>query len=76
MPTVSCFCEVCGKSFYLKDELYLPGLKHRYQFSRPKKEQLKTWDDYVLHLSTNCEECRIKEIPESCMEDYKKHKWH
>ena len=76
MPTVSCYCEECGNSFYLKDELYMPGLKHRFQFSRPKKEELKTWDDYVKHLSTHCENCRVKEVPESCLEDYKKHKWH
>ena len=76
MPTVSCYCEECGKNFYSKDELFLPGLKYRYQFSRPEKKVLKTWDDYILHISTHCEECRVKDVPESCLEDYKRHKWH
>jgi hypothetical protein len=39
------------------------------------RKQLKTWDDWVAHMSTHCEECREKEIPESCMEDYKKLKY-
>jgi hypothetical protein len=29
----------------------------------------------VAHLSTHCQECREKEIPESCLEDYKKLKY-
>jgi hypothetical protein len=74
MPTVACYCENCGNSFYSKEELFMPGLKHRFQFS--KKKELKTWEDYIIHISTNCEECRIKEIPESCLEDYKRQKWH
>jgi hypothetical protein len=76
MPTVACYCEQCGQSFFLKDELYLPGLKNRYKFSRAEKKELKTWDDYVSHISVNCEDCRVKEVPKSCLEDYKKHKWH
>ena len=74
MPTVTCYCEKCGQSFYSKDELYLPGLKNRTVFAMNRK-QLKTWDDWVAHLSTHCQECREKEIPESCLEDYKKLKY-
>jgi hypothetical protein len=74
MPTVTCYCQNCGDSFYSKDELYLPGLKNRTVFAMNRK-QLKTWDDWVAHLSTHCQECREKEIPESCLEDYKKLKY-
>ena len=56
MPTVACYCEKCGQSFFLKDELYLPGLKNRYKFSRAEKKELKTWHDYVSHISVNCED--------------------
>ena len=38
MPTVACYCEKCGQSFFLKDELYLPGLKNRFQLEKTKIE--------------------------------------
>ncbi len=75
MPTISCYCQNCGKNFYSKDELYLPGYKHRTVFAMNRK-QFKTWDDWIAHISTHCEECREKEIPEICLEDYKKLKYH
>lgn len=75
MPTVTCYCENCGKSYYSKEELYLPGLKYRTSFAA-KRKQLKTWDDWVAHMSSYCEECREKNIPESCIEDYKRLKFH
>ena len=75
MPTITCYCHNCGNNFYSKEELYLPGHKHRTVFSMNRK-QMKTWDDWVAHISTHCEECRDKSIPESCLEDFKKLKYH
>jgi hypothetical protein len=59
MPTVFCICEKCGEHFYSKDELYLSGIKMRFKIAR-NNQQPKTWDDWVHHLSTNCENCRLK----------------
>lgn len=74
MPTVSCICGQCGKIFYSKDELYLPArVKSRMRFSNSSKE-LRTWEDWLLHMSSNCEDCRIKEIPVKCLEDFNKNK--
>ena len=73
MPTVTCSCEKCGKIFYSKDELYVPVVKNGYKFSRPEKT-LKTWEDWILHIATHCEECRLKEVPESCEADYLKYR--
>jgi hypothetical protein len=73
MPTVTCSCENCGKIFYSKDELYVPFVKNGYKFSRPEKT-LKTWEDWILHIATHCEECRIKAVPESCETDYLKYR--
>ncbi len=75
MPTIACYCEKCGQSFYSKEELYLPGLKYRTSLSMRRKD-LKSWDDWVIHISTHCYDCREKQIPESCMEDYKRLKFH
>lgn len=68
MPTVFCICEKCGEHFYSKDELYLSGIKMRFKIARNVQEP-KTWDDWVHHLATNCEKCRLKAVPESCEAD-------
>jgi hypothetical protein len=68
MPTVFCICEKCGDHFYSKDELYLSGIKMRFKITRNTQEP-KTWDDWVHHLATNCEKCRLKTVPESCEAD-------
>jgi len=48
--------------------LYLSGIKMRFKIARNNQEP-KTWDDWVHHLATNCEKCRLKTIPESCEAD-------
>ena len=74
MPAVSCVCNNCGKIFYAKDEMIIPaGAKTRMRFANSSKE-MRTWEDWLLHLSSNCEDCRLKEIPSKCMDDYKKAK--
>ena len=73
MPTVTCACDICGKLFYSKDELYLPAMKNGYRFSR-KEKTLKTWEDCIIHVSSHCEECRLKDVPESCELDKLKYR--
>ena len=73
MPTVTCHCEDCGNIYYSKDELYLPSMKNGYKFSR-KEKTLKTWEDWIIHVSTHCENCRLKEVPESCELDRLKYR--
>jgi len=46
----------------------LSGIKMRFKIAR-NNQQPKTWDDWVHHLSTNCENCRLKAVPESCEAD-------
>jgi hypothetical protein len=43
------------------------------RFSNSSKE-LRTWEDWLLHMSSNCEDCRLKEVPVKCLEDYNKTK--
>ena len=74
MPTISCVCTLCGNIFYSKDELYLPTrIRSRMRFANSKSE-IRTWEDWLLHISYNCESCRLKEIPEKCMQDFNKTK--
>ena len=71
MPTVLCVCRECGDHFYSKD-LTLPlNTRTRVRFVE-RENELKTWEDWVLHISTHCENCRIKEIPVKCMENLNK----
>ena len=68
---------VLPKRLYCNKDMILPLTKaFKNLISTGCVKELKTWDDYVMHLSTNCEDCRVKEVPESCLQDYKKHKWH
>ena len=75
MATVLCVCEECGSTFFLKNELYAPAFKNPYKIPRKDKKPI-TWDDWLVHLSSNCENCRLKEIPSSCVKDYEKLKSH
>lgn len=70
MPTVLCVCQECGNTFYMKDELYVSGIKNPYKIS--KKDKPVTWIDWLEHMAKNCEDCRLKEIPESCLKDLEK----
>lgn len=72
MPAVCCVCEGCGTVFYLNTELYIPAhASKRLRFANSSKE-MRTWEDWLLHMSSNCDNCRLKEIPVKCFEDYKK----
>ena len=72
MPAVCCVCENCGNIFYAKDEMYIPAhAKTRMRFANSSKE-FRTWEDWLLHISSNCPDCRIKEVPVKCMDDYNK----
>lgn len=71
MPTVLCVCRECGDHFYAKD-LTLPlNTRTRIRFVE-RENELKTWEDWILHVSTHCENCRLKEIPVKCMENLNK----
>jgi hypothetical protein len=66
MPVISCLCHDCGKSFYMKNEAYAPMSSN---FVR-RQNQLKTWQDWVVHTQTHCEDCRITVPPPQCVADY------
>lgn len=74
MPTVLCVCQECGNSFYMKDELYTPGIRNPFKVS--KKDKPTTWDEWLEHLTKHCENCRLKEIPNTCLQDLEKLKNH
>lgn len=70
MPTVLCLCNECGDHYYSKD-LYGPVAKNL--FKSIKKDKVpSTWDEWVIHISTHCEKCRLQNIPTKCLEDYEK----
>ncbi len=72
MPTVCCVCDNCGKIFYSKDELYLPAKAQSKMRFANKRQEMTSWEDWLLHCSSNCEDCRLKEVPVKCIENYKK----
>ena len=73
MPTVTCFCQKCGDRFYSKDELYAPPTRSLFKISKQKDVPF-TWDDWLSHLSTHCENCRLKNPPTSCLNDLSRKK--
>lgn len=70
MPTVSCICNECGKHFFVKDS-YIPVSKNSMRIEKNSKSP-KTWEEWIFHTMSFCEECQIKEIPKNCLEDYQK----
>lgn len=71
MPTITAYCEECGDSFFLGDEMYYPMGKRSFRIAKPKRE-LKTWEDWLIHIASHCEKCRLQDIPEKCQQDYNK----
>lgn len=71
MPAISCYCEKCGKNFFAKDEMYGPAKKNVFRSAR-KIEEPASWEEWLLHISSNCPDCRLSEIPEKCIADYQK----
>jgi len=70
MPVVLCLCQKCGKHFYSKD-LYSPMAKNLFKTIKEDKVP-STWEEWILHLSTHCDECRLPAVPTKCVEDYEK----
>ena len=70
-----CQCLKCGNTYSVfTDELnLLPDVKINQNISKPKKI-LKTWQDWVEHLITNCPDCRLRRIPPDCLKDYESKK--
>lgn len=68
MPTVLCICQKCGDRYYSKD-LYSPASSSIYKTIKLDKTPT-SWDEWLMHVANFCEKCRIKEIPESCLNDY------
>lgn len=69
MPTVTCICNECGKHFYTRDT-YVPVGRNNIRNLRNKEILTpKTWEEWVLHCITFCEDCRLKSIPTKCLED-------
>jgi hypothetical protein len=50
----------------MKNEAYAPMSSN---FIR-RQNQLKTWQDWVVHTQTHCEDCRITVPPPQCVADY------
>lgn len=69
MPTVTCICEKCGLSYYTKDEMYHPLTQNQFRMAKRQKEIPSTWEDWILHVSTHCETCRLPYTPSSCLKD-------
>jgi hypothetical protein len=71
LPVISCCCSKCNKSFFLRDEMYIPLKNVRFSM-RDNSDDPKTWQDWLLHLSAYCPDCRKPEIPENVWNDYLK----
>ena len=69
MATVTCICEKCGKRYYGNNELYAPPTRNLFKFSK-MVEIPRTWEEWLIHISNNCEDCRLKAIPTKCIEDF------
>lgn len=68
MSTILCICEKCGDRYFTKDT-YGPVAKNIFRTIKTDKVP-KTWDEWIIHISTNCEKCRLQSIPTKCLEDY------
>jgi hypothetical protein len=68
MPTVACVCKECGNRFYSKDT-YVPVNKNNIRLNKDISSP-KTWEQWVLHSMIYCEDCRLKSIPTSCLQNY------
>ncbi len=71
MPVISAYCQECGDNFYLRDEMYVPFKATRFRLNKEVKDP-ETWEDWILHISTHCQNCRISVIPEKCWDNYLK----
>ena len=48
MPVVSCYCEKCGDSFFLKDELYIPLKASRFKITKDLEIPIKGKHVYLV----------------------------
>jgi len=71
MPTISCLCEDCGKSLYMKDEAFVPLSGSGFVKPKPSTKLL-TWKDWIMHIQSHCEDCRITVPPSQCVADLEK----
>jgi hypothetical protein len=55
----------------MRDEMYIPVKKVRFSLREPTEEP-KTWEEWLIHISAFCVECRKTEIPEKVWNDYLK----
>lgn len=69
MATVLCICKSCNSTYYCKDELYIFAHKNNMRLIRNKQTPI-TWQDWLEHISSHCDDCRLKIIPSSCLQDY------
>jgi hypothetical protein len=71
-----CQCDKCGCTFSLfKEETkLLPNMLISTHGKLKAKKILKTWTDWVEHLATHCQNCRIRIIPPDCLKDYDRKK--
>ena len=51
--------------------MYVPYKATRFRLNKEVKEP-ETWEDWILHISTHCQNCRISVIPEKCWDNYLK----
>jgi hypothetical protein len=49
--------------------MYHPMAKNPFRMAKRQKEIPNTWEDWILHVSSNCEECRLPYTPSSCLKD-------
>jgi hypothetical protein len=63
----SAICYSCGDRYFLKsDEVLVPSNMNR---ASKNNTDPKTWADWISHISTHCEKCRLDKVPESCLND-------
>jgi hypothetical protein len=52
----------------------LPNMQLSTNGKIKSKKILKTWVDWVEHLATHCQNCRIRNTPPDCINDYNRKK--
>jgi hypothetical protein len=64
-------CEKCGESFTINlDECQLlPGMYPRVRKQDEEARPIRTWVDWIDHISNNCPQCRYPQPPIHAIED-------
>jgi hypothetical protein len=55
----------------MKDEAFVPLSGSGFVKPKPSTKLL-TWKDWIMHIQTHCEDCRITVPPSQCVADLEK----